>query len=185
MLAAPLLPRDRPAMFGGRACVAKGGWDVVGRSEARFPAAILRVLFVCTGSDVLERDAWRHRLAECTRIRWLRRRRAEALRTSVVAKAQRSPSAVAKQTHGTTPDGFPVHSLPNPSRRPRHLGAKHRHHRTRSRSRVRRAYAPNKTPAKGARPPRHQPRYLYPVDPITVRIEGNSAWQARQGEAPQ
>ena len=36
---------------------------------------------------------------------------AEALRTSVVAKAQRSPSAVAKQTHGTTPDGFPVHSL--------------------------------------------------------------------------
>jgi transposase len=36
---------------------------------------------------------------------------AEALRTSVVAKAQRSPSAIAKQTHGTTPDGFPVHSL--------------------------------------------------------------------------
>jgi transposase len=36
---------------------------------------------------------------------------AEALRTSVVAKAQRSPSAVAKQTHGTTPDGLPVHSL--------------------------------------------------------------------------
>ena len=36
---------------------------------------------------------------------------AETLRTSVVAKAQRSPSAVAKQTHGTTPDGFPVHSL--------------------------------------------------------------------------
>ena len=36
---------------------------------------------------------------------------AETLRTSVVAQAQRSPSAVAKQTHGTTPDGFPVHSL--------------------------------------------------------------------------
>jgi transposase len=36
---------------------------------------------------------------------------AETLRTSVVAKAQRSPSAVAKQTHGTTPDGLPVHSL--------------------------------------------------------------------------
>ena len=36
---------------------------------------------------------------------------AEALRTSVVAKAQRSPSAIAKQTHGTTPDGLPVHSL--------------------------------------------------------------------------
>jgi hypothetical protein len=36
---------------------------------------------------------------------------AEALRTSVVAKAQRSPSVIAKQTHGTTPDGFPVHSL--------------------------------------------------------------------------
>lgn len=36
---------------------------------------------------------------------------AEALRTSVVAKAQRSPSALAKQTYGTTPDGLPVHSL--------------------------------------------------------------------------
>jgi transposase len=36
---------------------------------------------------------------------------AETLRTSVVAKAQRSPSAIAKQTHGTTPDGLPVHSL--------------------------------------------------------------------------
>ena len=36
---------------------------------------------------------------------------AEALRTSVVAKAQRSPSAIAKQTLGTTPDGLPVHSL--------------------------------------------------------------------------
>jgi len=36
---------------------------------------------------------------------------AEALRTSIVAKAQRSPSAVAKQTFGTTPDGLPVHSL--------------------------------------------------------------------------
>jgi hypothetical protein len=36
---------------------------------------------------------------------------AEARRTSVVAKAQRSPSAIAKQTHGTTPDGLPVHSL--------------------------------------------------------------------------
>jgi hypothetical protein len=33
------------------------------------------------------------------------------LRTSVVAKAQPSPSAIAKQTHGTTPDGLPVHSL--------------------------------------------------------------------------
>jgi transposase len=36
---------------------------------------------------------------------------AEALRTSVVAKAQRSPSAIAKQTYGTTPDGLPVHSF--------------------------------------------------------------------------
>ena len=36
---------------------------------------------------------------------------AEALRTSVVAKAQRSPAAVDKQTYGTTPDGLPVHSL--------------------------------------------------------------------------
>jgi transposase len=36
---------------------------------------------------------------------------AEALRTSVVSKAQRSPSAIAKQTYGTTPDGLPVHSF--------------------------------------------------------------------------
>ena len=37
---------------------------------------------------------------------------AEALRLSVVAKAQRSPAAVAKQTTGRTPDGLPVHSFP-------------------------------------------------------------------------
>ncbi|MBO0736247.1 MAG: IS1634 family transposase [Alphaproteobacteria bacterium] len=36
---------------------------------------------------------------------------AETLRASVVAKAQRSPAAIAKQTHGTTPDGLPVHSF--------------------------------------------------------------------------
>jgi len=36
---------------------------------------------------------------------------AEALRPSVVAKAQRSPAAVTKQTTGLTPDGLPVHSF--------------------------------------------------------------------------
>ena len=36
---------------------------------------------------------------------------AEALRPSVVAKAARSPAAVAKQTTGRTPDGLPVHSF--------------------------------------------------------------------------
>jgi hypothetical protein len=36
---------------------------------------------------------------------------AEALRASVVAKAQRSPSAVTKQTTGATADGLPVHSF--------------------------------------------------------------------------
>ena len=36
---------------------------------------------------------------------------AEALRPSVVAKAQRSPAAVIKQTTGLTPDGLPVHSF--------------------------------------------------------------------------
>jgi hypothetical protein len=36
---------------------------------------------------------------------------AEALRTSVVAQAQRSPAAVAKQTTGLTRDGLPVHSF--------------------------------------------------------------------------
>lgn len=36
---------------------------------------------------------------------------ADALRTSVVAQAQRSPAAIAKQTTGLTPDGLPVHSL--------------------------------------------------------------------------
>ncbi len=36
---------------------------------------------------------------------------AEALRTSIVAQAQRSPAAVAKQTTGLTEDGLPVHSF--------------------------------------------------------------------------
>ena len=36
---------------------------------------------------------------------------AEALRTSVVAQAQRSPAAVRKQTTGLTEDGLPVHSF--------------------------------------------------------------------------
>src|SRR5262249_23922648 len=36
---------------------------------------------------------------------------AEGLRKSVVARAQRSPSAVTKQTTGLTPDGLPVHSF--------------------------------------------------------------------------
>ena len=36
---------------------------------------------------------------------------AEALRQSVVARAERSPAAVAKQTTGRTPDGLPVHSF--------------------------------------------------------------------------
>ena len=37
---------------------------------------------------------------------------AQALRHSPVAKAQRSPSALAKQTTGRTADGEPVHSFP-------------------------------------------------------------------------
>ena len=36
---------------------------------------------------------------------------AEALRSSVVAKAERSPAAVTKQTTGQTEDGLPVHSF--------------------------------------------------------------------------
>jgi len=36
---------------------------------------------------------------------------AEAQRRSVVAQAQRSKAAVAKQTTGVTPDGLPVHSF--------------------------------------------------------------------------
>jgi hypothetical protein len=39
------------------------------------------------------------------------REAAEALRPSVVAKAERSPAAVTKQTTGRTPDGRPVHSF--------------------------------------------------------------------------
>ena len=39
------------------------------------------------------------------------REAAEALRDSVVAKAERSPAAVTKQTTGLTPDGLPVHSF--------------------------------------------------------------------------
>jgi hypothetical protein len=36
---------------------------------------------------------------------------AEALRSSVVTKAERSPAAVTKQTTGLTEDGLPVHSF--------------------------------------------------------------------------
>jgi hypothetical protein len=36
---------------------------------------------------------------------------AEAMRSSVVATAHRSPAAVAKQTTGLTRDGLPVHSF--------------------------------------------------------------------------
>ena len=36
---------------------------------------------------------------------------AEAQRASVVAKAERSPDAVTKQTTGRTEDGLPVHSF--------------------------------------------------------------------------
>ena len=36
---------------------------------------------------------------------------AEALGSSVVAKAERSPAAVTKQTTGRTEDGLPVHSF--------------------------------------------------------------------------
>lgn len=39
------------------------------------------------------------------------RQTAAALRASIVAKAQRSPSAIAKQTIGLTSDGLPVHSF--------------------------------------------------------------------------
>jgi len=39
------------------------------------------------------------------------REAANAARASIVAKAQRSPSAIAKQTKGRTPDGLPVHSF--------------------------------------------------------------------------
>ena len=40
---------------------------------------------------------------------------AEALRESPVAKAQRSPAALAKSATGRTADGAPVHSLPEPA----------------------------------------------------------------------
>jgi transposase len=39
------------------------------------------------------------------------KQQAEALRTSVVAQAQRSKPAIKKQTTGMTPDGLPVHSF--------------------------------------------------------------------------
>ena len=56
---------------------------------------------------------------------------AEVLRTSVVAKAQPSPSAIAKQTHGTTPDGLPVHSLQTLLADLATLARNRGHHRTR------------------------------------------------------
>ena len=86
---------------------------------------------------------------------------AEAQRSSVVAKAARSPAAVTKQTTGRTEDGLPGPQLPNPSRRSRHAHSKHPGdcHRPRP------ALCPDRTanphPTKGPRPPRPLP---YPVD---------------------
>ena len=86
---------------------------------------------------------------------------AEALRSSVVAKAERSPAAVTKQTTGRTEDGLPVHSFRtllgdlatltrNPSLPP-------------STPSIPLAHGPADTPpTEGLRPPRP---LLYPVDP--------------------
>ena len=55
-----------------------------------------------------------HRIADRVRQRLFDdtdKAAAEALRSSVVATAQRSPAAVTKQTTGLTEDGLPVHSF--------------------------------------------------------------------------
>ena len=90
---------------------------------------------------------------------------AEALRASPVAKAQRSPRAVAKKATGRTADGAPVHSFQS-------LLADLA---TLARNTVVTAVAPGRPftvltrptppPAKGLRPPRH-PHRLYPVDEV-------------------
>ena len=87
---------------------------------------------------------------------------AEALRESPVAKAQRSPAALAKSATGRTADGVPVHSLPNPARRPCDPGAKHRRNGRRSKPPLHHPHPPHPDPTKGLRPPGISHR-LYPV----------------------
>ena len=97
---------------------------------------------------------------------------AEALRASPVAKAQRSPSALAKSATGRTADGAPGPQLPEPARRSRDPGAQHHRHRHRAQTPLDHPDPPNTHPAKGLRPPRN-PHRLYPVaaTPKTARRE--------------
>jgi hypothetical protein len=88
---------------------------------------------------------------------------AEALRSSVVAKAQRSPSAVAKQPHGTTPDGLPVHSFQSLLNDLATL-AQHRRHRTQHKPHLRASHPANQNPGEGLPPPRRRQPRLYPVN---------------------
>ncbi len=79
---------------------------------------------------------------------------AEALRTSVVATAQRSPAAVAKQTTGLTQDGLPA-QLPLIDGRSRHLGAQYNHHRDHTKLSANRGHQAHPDPAQGIPTPRH------------------------------
>ena len=68
-------------------------------------------LIVCRNPDLAaERTRKREDLLVATE-KDLARIKAEAGRKSVVAKAQRSQTALTKQTTGVTPDGLPVHSF--------------------------------------------------------------------------
>jgi len=82
-----------------------------GRSITGWPIAVRAHVFLCMLAYYLE---WhmRQRLAPLL-YDDTDKDAAEAQRSSVVAKAERSPAAVIKQTTGRTEDGLPRPQLPN------------------------------------------------------------------------
>ena len=78
---------------------------------------------------------------------------AEAMRSSVVATAQRSQAAVAKQTTRLTPERLPVHSFHSLLADLADLGAAHCHHRHHTKLSAHHTDQANSDPAQGVHPP--------------------------------
>ena len=111
-------------------------------------------VFLCMLGYCLEwhmRQRWRR----CSTMTMTKRpsRRSGA---SLVAKAERSPAAVAKQTTGRTPRRPSCPQLPDADRRPRRHRPKHRHHRPRAGDALHPHNTADTHPEQGFRPPRRQ-----------------------------
>ena len=104
---------------------------------------------------------------------------AETARDSIVAKAQRSPEAVTKQTTGRTEDGLPVHSFHSLLADLATLSRNTHGHRARPRPSLHPHHQTHPDPAKGPRPPRRRP-HLYPVtDPPRSQYQCRSMHYAQ------